>query len=72
MSPVLTDRDPGDEDTPRVLDLAVVSWRYEVLIRAGYPSGAAVRIAESGVDLHDAVELLSRGCPVTRAVEILL
>lgn len=74
MSPlrVLTDQDPGDE-TPTVRDLDVVSWRFDCLVRAGYPVEIAIMLAErGGVDLHDAVELLKRGCPVGEAKRILV
>ena len=72
MPRVLTDRDAGDE-TPTIFDLSVVVWRYRCLIGAGYPAEIAVRLAENaGVDLHDAVELLKRGCPVGEAERILL
>lgn len=40
-------------------------------MRAGYDEESAVRLARSEVDLHTAVELLERGCPVELAVEIL-
>jgi hypothetical protein len=50
----------------------VESWRLHVLLEAGYPVHLAERIAASDVDLHDAVELLSRGCDATTAAEILL
>lgn len=56
-----------------LLDLDVVFWRYQCLERAGYPQDVAVTLAEKAhVDLHDAVELLSRGCPLEQAVDILL
>jgi hypothetical protein len=50
----------------------VESWRLHTLLVAGYPVHLAERIAASDVDLHDAVELLSRGCAATTAAEILL
>jgi hypothetical protein len=50
----------------------VESWRLHVLLEAGYPVPLAERIAVSGVDLHDAVELLRRGCSPPVAAEILL
>ena len=50
----------------------VESWRLYVLIEAGYPVHLAERIAGSEVDLHHAVELISRGCEPTTAAEILL
>jgi hypothetical protein len=49
------------------------SWREEVLERAGYGVSAASELARnSRVDLHEAVELIRRGCPAELAVEILL
>jgi hypothetical protein len=50
----------------------VESWRLHVLLEAGYPVHLAERLAGSEVDLHVAVELLSRGCDATTAAEILL
>ena len=50
----------------------VESWRLHILLEAGYPVHLAERIAVSEVDLHDAVEMLSRGCDATTAAEILL
>jgi hypothetical protein len=50
----------------------VESWRLHILLQAGYPVHLAERLAGSEVDLHDAVELLSRGCEPTTAAEILL
>ena len=48
-------------------------WRYEALLRGGYEPSAARRIAERhDVDLHNAVELLERGCSPELAVAILL
>lgn len=61
------------DDPPGVRDLETVVWRFDCLERAGYPSEVAVLLAEnSHVDLHDAVELVKRGCPVEQALEILL
>jgi len=51
----------------------VERWRAEELERAGYePSDAAVLATSSEVDLHLAIELLSRGCPHDLAVQILI
>ncbi len=48
-------------------------WRAEELERAGYePSHAAELAARNDVDLHLAVDLLERGCPVETALRILL
>jgi hypothetical protein len=50
----------------------VESWRLHVLIEAGYPLPLAERIAASEVDLHQAVDLVLRGCKFETAAEILL
>jgi hypothetical protein len=48
-------------------------WRRERLELAGYPPAAAAELAgRHDIDLHDAVGLLERGCPVDLAVRILL
>ena len=51
----------------------VHAWRREELERAGYPRDAAERLAVAAdVDLHIAVDLLRRGCPLEVALDILL
>jgi hypothetical protein len=51
----------------------VESWRLHVLIEAGYPLPLAERVALSGADLHEAVELVERrGCAPEIAAQILL
>jgi len=50
----------------------VESWRLHVLIEAGFPLPVAERLAVSGVDLHECVELVAHGCTPTTAAEILL
>lgn len=50
----------------------VVAWRFEVLFRAGYSRNQAFQLARRDTDLHLAVRLLERGCPVETALEILL
>ncbi|MDP9308776.1 MAG: hypothetical protein M3P15_10795 [Actinomycetota bacterium] len=51
----------------------IVEWRCEELERAGYPVRDAARLAERhDVDLHQAIDLVSQGCPIPVAVEILL
>jgi hypothetical protein len=48
-------------------------WRAEALERAGYdPSAAAMLAMRHDVDLHEAEELLARGCPPELALRILL
>ena len=50
----------------------VLSWRYEVLFRAGYSRDEAFQLARDKADLHKATELLERGCPAELALDILL
>ena len=48
-------------------------WRAEELERAGYGAAEAAELAaRHDVDLHLAVELLERGCPIDTALRILL
>jgi DNA-nicking Smr family endonuclease len=57
----------------RASDDQVVSWRREQLRRAGCRRFEAEVLArELRVDLHQAVELLERGCPPRIALNILL
>jgi hypothetical protein len=52
---------------------AVVCWRFEELMRAGYDAGTALIVAgHHEVDLHEAIRLVERGCPPALAVEIVL
>jgi hypothetical protein len=51
----------------------VFNWRRRQLLRAGYDRPAAKQLAEEqSVDLHQAIELVRRGCPPATAVRILL
>jgi hypothetical protein len=51
----------------------VESWRAEELIRAGYdPNDAISLAARHDIDLHEAVELLDKGCPIELALDILI
>ena len=51
----------------------VRAWRFHVLCRSGYEHDAALLLAANvGVDLHDAVDLVQRGCPPELAARILL
>ena len=48
-------------------------WRRQELERAGYPTEAAAEIAiRLDIDLHQAVQLLERGCSADIAARILL
>ena len=50
----------------------IVGWRIERLLAAGYDDEAALVLAlDRDVDLHEAVSLLERGCPVETALQIL-
>jgi len=52
---------------------AILRWRFEELVRAGYDVGSALVLASHvEVDLHDASDLTRRGCPPETAVRILL
>jgi len=60
-------------ELPETEDLRVVRWRLDQLARAGYDREAASLLADARhVDLHDAIELVRRGCPVDKALGILL
>ena len=51
----------------------VEAWRAEQLEMAGYGAQAAFEIAlRQDVDLHVAIDLVSRGCPTDLALAILL
>ncbi len=51
----------------------VLRWRFEVLVRAGYDmEQSAVLAAHVEIDLHDAVQLIDRGCDGETAIRILL
>ena len=63
---VLTHAPAGEEETVRC-------WRLEELLRAGYDEEDATEIAfHLDVDLHDAADLVRRGCPSGLAVQIVL
>jgi hypothetical protein len=50
----------------------VESWRAAELERAGYPPAAAAELASrTDVDLHRAVEMLTKGCSPELALSIL-
>ena len=51
---------------------AVLGWRLEQLLQAGYDRRDAGQLARrTDVDLHQAVDLLGKGCPPELAVAIL-
>ena len=50
----------------------VVRWRLEQLVAAGYDGRSALVLAmDPAVDLHRAVSMLRRGCPLETALRIL-
>jgi hypothetical protein len=50
----------------------VVDWRFEQLLHAGYDQRDADRLARrTDVDLHEAVDLVGKGCPPALAASIL-
>ena len=63
----------ADAETVVRGDDAVVRWRLDQLVRAGYDRADAERIARrTEIDLHDAIDLVRRGCPPELAQSILL
>jgi hypothetical protein len=51
----------------------VLAWRFDALCRSGYDlDAAAVLAANVEVDLHEAVDIVMRGCPPELAARILL
>jgi hypothetical protein len=51
----------------------VIGWRFEQLVEAGYqPRKARILARHRDVDLHQAVELVERGCPHELALSILI
>lgn len=51
----------------------VLAWRFDALCRSGFDlDAAAVLAANVEVDLHQAVDLVGRGCSPELATRILL
>lgn len=51
----------------------VLAWREAELMRAGFQRDDAFELAcRPDVDLHQAIDLLARGCPPPTALRILL
>jgi hypothetical protein len=52
---------------------AILRWRFDELVRAGYDVGSALMLASHvEVDLHLATDLVRRDCPPETALRILL
>lgn len=61
------------QERPDVEIELVEQWRVQSLSRVGYDlESATVLAASHEVDLHRAMRLLERGCPVDIALQILL
>lgn len=57
---------------PVTLDFDVQDWRFDQLVRAGWPADLAVDVARNAdVDLHLACELLEQGADPPTALRIL-
>jgi hypothetical protein len=64
---------PAVETTSAPAEDPVRRWRREELERAGYPRTYATLLSNlDQVDLHLAVELVRKGCPLETALRILL
>ena len=52
---------------------AVLRWRFEEFIEAGFDVGSAMILASHvEVDLHEVTRLLERGCPCETAMQIVI
>jgi hypothetical protein len=61
------------EETTSDPAVRVLGWRIEQLIAVGFESDAALVLAlDRTVDLHEATELIRRGCPPSTAFRILI
>lgn len=70
LEAVLTEDGAGQREDSAA---QVLGWRIEQLIAVGFDSDAAFVLAlDRGVDLHDATELVRRGCPPHTAFHILV
>ena len=67
MTTKLTDTDAT------VNELTVEDWRYQQLVKAGWPEAQALVLAANhNVDLHLACDLLAKGCDLATALKIVL
>jgi rRNA processing protein Krr1/Pno1 len=72
--PTLTQAEPELlEETAPDPAARVLGWRIEQLLAAGFDSDAALVLAlDRDIDLHEAIELIGRGCPPATAFRILI
>ena len=72
MSAIETSADVTEESGPDAV-AKVLGWRIEQLLAAGFGSDDAFVLAlDRNVDLHEAIELVGRGCPPATALRILV
>ncbi|MER3411548.1 MAG: hypothetical protein C4305_04000 [Thermoleophilia bacterium] len=71
MSEYALEQTDADE-TFSLWEASVEGWRFEVLLRAGYPAALADEVARSRADLHLAADLVLQGCDSELAARILL
>jgi len=65
-------RMPATYDIVETETERVERWRTSELMRVGFPGDDAVALAARlDVDLHEAIELVQRGCPPGLAIRIL-
>jgi rRNA processing protein Krr1/Pno1 len=63
----------ADEENAPDPAARVLGWRIEQLIGVGFDSDDALALAfDRTVDLHEAIELVRRGCPPQTAFRILI
>lgn len=49
----------------------IIAWRARLLLEAGFTATVAARMAAArGVDIHELLNLVDRGCPPELAVRI--
>jgi hypothetical protein len=57
---------------PQYVPADVLAWRSDVLRQAGCETALAWQLAaDGGIDLHDLLTLIDRGCPPRLAARIL-
>lgn len=62
-----TAHDPGRDEANRV-----IAWRAHLLLSAGFGDRLAHRLAgTAGIDVHELLNLVDRGCPPRLAARIL-
>ena len=58
--------------TVRAPDRPDFDWRYNMLVKAGFPPDDAIELAgRPDLDVHRAVDLIESGCPLAVALRIL-